>query len=129
MGEIGEIKKGEYVRTEDGLIGKIEEINKEPTDETITYIVTDTFAGMIEEVVKHSFNKLDLLQVGDLIRFKELRIFTYNFGTSFYSNYISEIHSKEELKNIKKEIKNKKIRLLGIITKEQFSNIEYRLEN
>ena len=123
-----EIKIGDYIRTQNGLIGKLEEINKEPTDETITYIVTDNFLGIIDEIKKYSPNKLDLLEIGDLIRFKELRIFTYNFGTSFYNNYISEIHSKEELENIKKEIKSKKIRLLGIITKEQIKDIEYRLE-
>lgn len=127
---MADININEYVRTKNGYIIKYKDnlnTNIFTYDDDL-YIENSLFPDE-EQIVNHSFNKIDLLQVGDLIRFKELRIFTYNFGTSFYSNYISEIHSKEELENIKKEIKNKKIRLLGIITKEQFSNIEYRLED
>lgn len=62
-----DIKVGEYVRTESGYIGKVEQINKEPTDENITYVITDVYSCFLEEVVKHSFNIIDLIEVGDYV--------------------------------------------------------------
>lgn len=124
MGEIEEIKVGEYVRTKDGLIGKLEQINKEPTDETITYIVTDSFQGMIEEIIKHSKNIIDLIEIGDYINGELVTGFGYEDvnGAKEKSILVEGKYTKVSFALLEWDIKS-------IVTKEMFSNIEYRLEN
>lgn len=56
------IEVGEYVRTRDGLIGKLEQLNYEPTNKNVIYIITDNFEGFFEEIISHSFNIIDLIQ-------------------------------------------------------------------
>lgn len=124
MGEIKEIKVGEYVRTEDGLIGKLEQINKEPTDETITYIVTDSFQGMIEEIIKHSKNIIDLIEIGDYVNGELVTGFGYEDvnGAKEKSILVEGKYTKVSFALLEWDIKS-------IVTKEMFSDIEYRLEN
>lgn len=105
------ININEYVRTEDGNIGKIEQINKEPTDDNIIYVVTDNWVGMYEEIVKHSPNIIDLIEKNDI------GIMSYN-GVIF-SKFITEDDIIE--------LKIGTYKLLQIATKEQFENIKYKI--
>lgn len=123
MKELEKLKVGDYIRTKNGLIGKLEEINKEPTDETITYIVTDTFVGMIEEIVKHSQNIIDLIEIGDYVNgrlvlqvdYKNKNVCLLIPLTDTLANTNIMWYGYEDIK--------------AVVTHEQMSNIEYRLED
>lgn len=69
---------------------------------------------------------IDLIEVGDAIKYKELRHFS-NYETNFNKEYIVGIHDKNELKNMKEEVKNNKIKILQIYTKEQLESIGYKV--
>ena len=76
-----------------------------------------------------SNNILNLIKVGDVIKFKELRThITNNCNTKFYEEYICDIHDEEELKEFLKEVKGNHIKLLNIMTKESFENNCYILQ-
>lgn len=60
--EIDEIKVGEYVRLENGDIFKIDE------DTTNYYNSNKDF--ITNEIVKHSPNLIELIEYGDLVKFK-----------------------------------------------------------
>jgi hypothetical protein len=62
------IKIGEYIRTKDGLIGKLEQLNYEPTNKNVIYIITDNFEGFFEEIISRSFNIIDLIEERRLFR-------------------------------------------------------------
>ena len=75
-----------------------------------------------------SFNIIDLIEVGEAFKFKELRTHISNkSNTKYYENYIFDVHNEEELEVIKREIKQGKIKLLEILTKEQFEQMSYKV--
>ena len=68
-----EIETGEYVRTEEGYIGKF--IGYVPY--TLNYLKIDLGRGIINYIytrdvfqLKHSHNLIDLIEYGDLVKFK-----------------------------------------------------------
>lgn len=77
--------------------------------------------------LKHSKNIIDLLEVGDVIKFQELAM-EEKYGTIVNQIYISDIHDNDELIFIKEEIERKGIKLISILTKEQFSQAEYKIK-
>lgn len=77
--------------------------------------------------LKSSKNIIDLIEVGDIIQYQELAM-EEKYGTIVGQIYISDVHDNDELVFIKEEIDRKGIKLLGIVTKEQFASMEYRLE-
>lgn len=119
---MGEIEIGEYIRTKKGYLGKYQK-SVEGFDE-----FTDsegTFMLDIEDIVKHSKNIIDLLEVGDYVNGKlviehahtgELYV-VYDYvggkGITTCEGYYNRLKD-EEIENV--------------VTKEQFSQIEYRLE-
>jgi len=131
-----EIEVGEWVRTpEEGFIGKLVEINedvinyykidvgreiKHRDDFIDNYIYSRDGFGLL-----HSKNIIDLIQEGDILRIKV------------------QFHHEIELYYILKEITDKKgsdwdflieqinlchYEIKSIVTKEQFSSVEYLLE-
>ena len=124
------IEVGEYVRTKEGYIG----ILIEYIPNALNYLKIDIGREIRRDngrsdnyiytrygfQLKHSKQLIDLIEVGDCIEYKELEIFTEKVGTKLRENYITDIHNNEELEDIKKEISNKKIKLLSILTKKQY---------
>lgn len=124
-----EIKIGEYVRTKKGLIGKVNKI--ELAGNGVRYggeFLTDTIIqfndGRVyerrvrdKEILKHSFNIIDLIEVGDIVFIEDF--FGYNF-----------IHVFDEsmLEALKKDVKDG-IKIKTILTHEQYERNCYRLEN
>ena len=105
------IEVGEYIRTKLGTIGEtIKKYEK--------YCVISNTRGEIdvpyENIVKHSKNIIDLIEVGDYVNGKEIHEIDEN-RKRLYS------YEKDDY-NI---ILNREIQ--RVVTKEQFSNIEYRL--
>lgn len=134
---MGEIKVGDYIRTNRGHIGRLKRIELDQYDTFLKWYIYDEKLfeiNIVKEtyinkpyIVKHSPNIIDLLEVKDVIKYQELRSLTNKYGTSFYEYYICDIHTEEELEQIKSEIKSHKIKLISVLTKELFKNSEYEV--
>ena len=121
------IKVGEYVRTEKGIIDKVIQILNEGIgvrffgerlEDTIIITNRDILSERridSKEIVKHSPSIIDLIEVGDYVNGYRV----YHIA----GHYVSvESFEKYDLCFEEQDIKT-------IVTHEQMSNIEYRLEN
>lgn len=100
---MAEIKVGEYVRTELGIIYEYTE------DEKNDWQIRDFRLCNDGEIVKHSKQLEDLIEVGDTVEIFDV----------LHENVIY-IWSEEMLKALKEDIENG-IQIRRILTKEQFS--------
>lgn len=108
------IEVGEYIRTYDGIIGKILE------DEDIGengVCINKTFFAIYEDIKKHSFNIINLIEEGDYVngckvlnKNKTILTLITEFGVIEY-----------KIKDIKIE------QIKTIVTKEMFKNVEYKI--
>ena len=121
------IQVGEYIRTYDGIIGKI--LEDEDIGENGVYIDTtflDDYADetnfvKYKDIKSHSFNLIDLIEEGDYVNGNEIALEAPNpdplcdpiYG--YFDRY-------GELVGI---IENEDIK--SIVTKEQFKSIEYEV--
>ena len=112
------MKVGEYVRTKNGIIGKIEIKNfigyNDWIIDTLYYnddeIIDDWTCGVKEyDILKSSPNIIDLIEVGDYVNGEKVT----NINGILY---VKNIGALEEI-NIK-----------SIVTKEQFEAMEYKCE-
>ena len=112
------MKAGEYVRTKNGIIGKIEIKNfigyNDWIIDTLYYnddeIIDDWTCGVKEyDILKSSPNIIDLIEVGDYVNGEKVT----NINGILY---VKNIGALEEI-NIK-----------SIVTKEQFEAMEYKCE-
>ena len=116
-----------YVRTKWGYICKLININdfREPSMRygiEANYLRDVMFIGD-EDILKASHNIIDLIEVGDVIVDKEGHKYSinYEFETDYNSEYSSyEITIDDYITLFLKDG-------LAIVTKEQFSSMEYRL--
>lgn len=114
-----EIKVGEYCRTKDGHIGKVENINEFRPPETkicvdINWI--DLVFLAEEDIKAHSFNIIDLIEVGDYVNgYKVIEIEkTTKCVHTDYSEHLMESIAEFEIKTI--------------LTHEQYKQNCYKLE-
>lgn len=121
-----ELKENMYVRTKDGIIDKILKLNK-------SYVKgvsqkDELYAYDIDNIVKASFNIIDILEVGDYVNGHEVEEVNNNLnehkGTcNSLDTYLWAVNDSDEFKEIvifENDIKS-------IVTKEQFENVEYRI--
>lgn len=110
-----EIKVGEYVRLDDGTIGKYQ-INKnwinvvETNDKDIGFDIE-------KDIIKHSFNIIDLIEVGDYVNGHKILEIKQNVESGLrylMYNYVPIKYYVERKDSIK-----------SIVTKEQFKSVEY----
>ena len=106
-----EIEVGEYVKLERGEIFKIDEYTTNYYNSNKEYITN--------EVVKHSKNIIDLIEVNDIVVTKH---------PALKKIYYEHIWSEEYLKHTKDYLNEKSLILLQILTHEQFKQNAYRLE-
>ena len=122
-----EIKVGEYVKLKNGRIAKIIDIDKEfiyfdkEIYRQIGIPVCELDKAFLDFIIKHSFNIIDLIEVGDyvngiLVTGKESTLLFTEIKGIDNSGYHVPISQYGE--NIK-----------SIVTKEQFSSVEYKLED
>lgn len=115
-----EIKVNEYVKLDDGTIGKYQ-INKNWLNVVETnnkYIGFD----IEKDVVKHSSNIIDLIEVGDYVNGSEVVAEKYKNYDMNFINVDSKISFGWGYGVIpENDIKS-------IVTKERFASMEYRLE-
>lgn len=123
------LEVGMYVRTILG-ISKLVEIKEFDTiyvfDKLDDDLWTDDIANEIwkfelkDIIVKASFDIMDLIEVGDIISF-------YEDIDNYKKEYAIRIANLIILDKAKDKISNDNIRLISIVTKEQFENMEYRI--
>lgn len=101
---MSDIEVGEYVRTERGTIRKILKLDMREFEEfgNIIYETNDEDFYK-EEIVKHSSNIIDLIEVGDYVNGYKVT----NLDISIYKSKLEEVKS--------------------IVTKEQFKEVEYKV--
>ena len=121
-----EIKVGEYVRTIDGYIRKVEQVNRKGSYDGLCHgaynvdIPYKYSQGISAKKIKsHSPNIIDLIEVGDYVNgYKVIDI----GQAPVKAIYVKDIEQKLALIPIvNKDIKT-------IVTKEQIKQIEYRIE-
>jgi len=129
-GVIMEIKAGEYIRTTKGTIAKIKDEEFDlcisiPNRRVLYKKWVEDFLGSYtvrEEVKKHSFNIIDLIEVGDYVN--GIKIHSIKNGIGYGDNGQEGIIINKYYTNCKfiptKEIKT-------IVTKEQFKAVEYEV--
>lgn len=86
-----EIKVGEYIRTKNKGICKIDHINEKAT--VNKYWVNPDYDGWCTsvkttEIVKHSKNIIDLIEYGDLIKFKTVKVTDMRDGKEREFNFV-----------------------------------------
>lgn len=114
-----DIKVGDYIRAKYGIITQIKTIKD-------TVVLTNEFIdiyhryneGIIEkrDIIKHSPNIIDLIEVGDYVNGVEVK--------DIDDEWVTMSDTKIP---ILKSIANGLIK--SIVTKEMFSSVEYRVEN
>lgn len=123
---MSEIKVGEYVRTKEGYIAKLKEhldnLGSYLFDKPIHTIESDKWTAISEkelekQIVNQSPNIIDLIEIEDIVKVKDhdwIRVFN--------------IDDEVTLKSFIEDCEENNWTLMSIVTKEQFQNIEYRLE-
>ena len=113
-----------FVRTKEGKI--FDCLVHEQMGKPIYYPKTSETNGYIDwnEAYKKSENIIDILEVGDIIKFDITD--TDNYAEIQGYNCL-EISCEEELNGVKEMIEMESAKLLSIVTKEQFKSISYEV--
>ena len=127
-----DIKIGELVRTKKGYIEKIKTVNhygivikhnndNDDFSEDINYYAESGLEINKMDIKKHSFNLIDLIEVGDILELKE--------GNSICYLGLRQNEITVNYHYLIESIKNKDCELLSILTHEQYEQNCYRIEN
>lgn len=118
-----EIEVGEYVRTNNKGIKRIDRIDNNKTVNKYLYFTGREYFegkeyGIIKttDIVKHSKQLIDLIEVKDVIKYRIDNIST-TLETKGYVEGIVDISDEEMLQRIKND---NNYRILEILTKEQY---------
>lgn len=122
------LEVGMYVRTKDGKIGKY--FGEKAYEPNKICIWTETTKEGIKvtpvidknTIVKASYNIIDILEEGDIIRY---RIDKVSLETKGYLTGVIDITDEEMIESIKED---KNYHVLQILTKEQFEEMSYKIE-
>ena len=119
------IEVGEYVRTKDGYIAKITEIDHHIWFDSIINKISGISRYSLSEeefsnlVIKHSKNIIDLIEVSDYVNGKEV-IMDLQKSKEWYKSKDDFITCKDYTFE-EKEIKS-------VVTKEQFEGVKYEIK-
>ena len=125
-----EIGLGEYVRTKNGKIIKCTgfgTFRKDGQNNRVKTIISGRSHYIYDYIVKHSFNIIDLIEVGDYVNGYKV----YDISTE----YLVDINKEGKILKIEKEgfinatITEGEDDIKSICTREQFENAEYKLDN
>lgn len=127
-----EIKVGEYVRTSEGNIGKVYSVCPIITDEAGTYykyileINKELFIQDSDEIISHSKNIINLIEVGDYINGSKL--IAIDYAEDKYGNR-DKLHFYYEFEDCDNDINEYYEHLVinDIVTKEQFKHMKYEV--
>lgn len=125
-----EIKIAMYIRTKDGIIGKIcEEDDIGEYGVCIDTTFFDDYAELTNfveynEIKKCSENIIDLIEVGDIVHYRINNIST-TLETKGYIDVITIVEDENHLVRLKKDYN---IEILEILTKEQYMQNCYKVK-
>ena len=123
------IEVGEYIRTKRGLIGKVNKIELKGSGTRFAgEFITDTIIqfddGKVYEIrvkdkdiVKHSFNIIDLIEVGDIVKLDD----------EFIEYRLIDVFDEIIIEGLKQDIKTG-VKINSILTKEQYKANCYTVE-
>ena len=127
-----DLEVGMYVRTKNGRIAKIENIEYntiifdnwlfESYSDKIDSVLVDSL--YLEEIIKASHNIINLIEVGDIVEW-ECEVPYYSYGINQVINRFGKIGVYPEEMDCCLEFRYLKIK--SILTKEQFENCQYRI--
>lgn len=118
---MSEIKVGEYVRTYDGTITKLKETDTFfKFNDYYVYRNWINGTGNREKIKKHSFEPIDLIEEGDVLELRE-------YVDIFSKSEIIGVSDTPMLNTIKESIEKNKIKLISILTYEQFKDKKYKV--
>lgn len=126
------MKVGDYVRTKDGIILRIEDIEDIYTTDNI-YIgmaIYDNEGHFVNEVeiIKSSPNIIDLIKEGDYVNGKLVIEHAYQKGKLFVTNLYIGGKGFTTCEDYSWELtKEDEDRIETIVTKEQFENMKYKV--
>lgn len=127
-----DIKVGEYVRTRNNGIKRIDTILKNKTVNKYGYEIGSEWDGKLysiiktTEIVKHSKNIIDLIEVGDYVNGKKIdTILDGGFKSEGVAERVLCFEIDFPIEKGLRAYHNHDIK--SIVTKEQFANIEYKL--
>lgn len=118
---MNDIEVGDYVRTKQGEIAKIVDTNM--FDKTI-YKDKQGVKYYLEEIVNHSKNIIDLIEVGDYVN--GCLVVKHSYKPELYVSYV---YVGGKVQTTIEDYTNKleDIEIQTIVTKEQFQAIEYKI--
>lgn len=124
-----EIKVGEYIRTKDGFITKILGVDEFTLDEDEIFYETELNEGYTDlgsdDIIKHSSNIIDLIEEGDLIKYRL---------KNFEQTNIGMVEKRVDPRSLKEVItvgfyRINQVEILKIITKEELEKGGYEVAN
>lgn len=117
-----DIEANEYVRTNSGLIFKVNEITYDEEYKDYLYKESFLLVDWKENIVKHSKQLIDLIEVGDYVNGREVKHIAMFEGFSDYPKliFVDETHLIPD-----DTCENDEIRT--ILTKEQFETNCYKV--
>lgn len=107
-----EIEVGEYVRSKSGKI----DIFKEK-DENYMFARCEKNTYWILDIIKHSKNIIDLIEVGDIVKLDD----------EFIEYRLIDVFDESIIEGLKQDIKTG-VKINSILTKEQYKNNCYTVE-
>ena len=123
-----EIQVGEYVKSTDGFIAKVEEIDEDFIDFDSPIIIgydgLCSYFGrdQLHFIAKHSFNIIDLIEEGDYINGNSVLSIGLTYLTTGIEKHFKVVDCHGYLDILKQnDIKS-------IVTKEQFKAMEYEVK-
>ena len=129
-----ELKENMYIRTKDGHIDKIllveyaeEKRQQYPNHPSKKYwrdkilLLKAGYWRTTQNIIKASYNIIDILEVGDIISF-------YEDIDNYKKQYVIGIPDLITLDEIKDKITNDNIRLVSILTKQEMEQMAYKVE-
>lgn len=124
-----EIKVGEYVRTKDGLIDKVQNYSYSQNiwhcENGMCIDECNCIGTHLEDILKHSFNIIDLIEEGDIVNGFTIEEFDDEDGNIYLGIPIyddAQLDCIEEVRTIDS------MQIKTILTHEQYERICYRLE-
>ena len=124
---MSEIEVGEYVRTKNGIIDKVERFSVGccvwHRENGMCIDECNRIGTHLEDIVEHSKQPIDLIEVKDVIKYRINNIST-TLETKGYVEGIVDISDEEMLQKIKND---KNYEILEILTKENYMANCYKI--
>ena len=115
-----ELNIGDYVRTKGGLIGKVIEIKGNYK----TYFIPNRQENDVIEIIKSSPNIIDFIQVGDILKFKDMKHYQEVLAIDNEKLYLTDYIYMSGLQEYKNEMEED---LEWVITHEQIEQMAYKI--